>query len=273
MINAQVRRIDHLVLNCADVSAMRAFYVDALGFTSEGEWLTLGDQRLLLAQASDDAPYPLPMLANDPWFQHFAIVVSDMAAAYERLARFDQIPISRGGPQQLPPSTGDVIAYKFRDPEGHPLELSHIPGSAVWNAVAASRPGEVFLGIDHTAVAAIDLERSVAALRNLGFTEGPRFLNTGPEQDRLDGLDGVVLDIATMMAPDGGPHIELLHYRAPRAVPMPKTRPSVAATRTVLALNGGDEVERVLAELNRASGYLSHGEREGPAPSSLGVGR
>ena len=252
MTNARARRIDHLVLNCADVGASRDFYIEALGFTRSEGVLSLGEQRIVLATATEAAPYPEPRAANDPWFQHFAIVVSDMAAAYERLARFRQIPISRGGPQQLPPSTGNVIAYKFRDPEGHPLELSFIPGSVEWRAVAAARPDAVFLGIDHTAIAAPDLNVGIAALRDLGFTEGPRFLNTGPEQDRLDGLDGVVLDIATMTAPDGGPHIELLHYRSPgAAAPMPALLPAVAATRTVFTREGGGDLEVVLAQLAR----------------------
>ncbi len=251
MTNAPAKRIDHLILNTADVEAARAFYTGALGFEEDGDWLRLGDQKIMLSPSGGD-PYPEPRAANDPWFQHLAIVVADMAVAYERLARFSQIPISRGGPQKLPASTGGVTAYKFRDPEGHPLELSHIPGSAAWNALAKQRPDTVFLGIDHTAVAAPDLEHSLGTYRALGFTEGPRFLNTGPEQDRLDGLDGVVLDIATMMAPGGGPHIELLRYRSPAAgSPMPIRIPAIAATRTVFKTEGGGEVSLVLADFNQ----------------------
>ena len=171
-----------------------------------------------------------------------------MDAAYDRLCRHGQIPISRGGPQLLPPSTGGVIAYKFRDPEGHPLELSKIPGSDGWNAAAKADPGAVFLGIDHTAVAAPNLEASLAEFRALGFTEGQRFLNTGPEQDRLDGLDRVILDIATMMPPDGGPHVELLHYRAPTAAaPTALKAADIAATRTVFGCADGDDLTVVLA--------------------------
>ena len=252
MTNARARRIDHLVLNTADLRAARAFYIDALGFADQGGWLALGDQSIELAWTPHAEPYPEPRAANDPWFQHFAIVVSDMAAAYERLTRFGQIPISRVGPQRLPPSTGNVTAYKFRDPEGHPLELSHIPGSAAWSAAAQANPEAVFLGIDHTAVAAIDLEAEARFYQDLGFKAGPRFLNTGPEQDHLDGLDGVVLDIATMMAPDGGPHIELLHYRSPdAATPMPLAPTAIAATRTVFARADGGETSLVLAERNR----------------------
>ena len=35
--------------------------------------------------------------------------------------------ISTDGPQLLPASSGGVTAYKFRDPEGHPLELIAFP--------------------------------------------------------------------------------------------------------------------------------------------------
>ena len=50
-------------------------------------------------------------------------------------------PISEGGPQLLPPSNGAVRAFKFRDPDGHPLELIWFPpgqGRAVWHAGATS---------------------------------------------------------------------------------------------------------------------------------------
>ena len=224
MTNARADSIERLVLNTRDLPSACAFYVDALGFSRRDfddrvgvAILRLGGQSIELRDVGRGAPaYPEPRGAKDPWFQHFAIVVADMDAAYSRLEAHGATPISRGGPQRLPASTGGVTAFKFRDPEGHPLELSLLPNSTAWLRVAAADPGAVFLGIDHTALAVADLERSLAFYRDLGFKEGPRFLNTGPEQGRLDGLDDVVLDIGTMFAPGGGPHIELLHYRSPR---------------------------------------------------------
>ena len=245
MTDARVVAIDAIVLRTAAVGPLVGFYVDALGFSIESETadvavLRLGDQTLVLRCSGKGAPYPELRAANDPWFQHFAIVVSDMPAAYARLNLFGQSPISRSGPQQLPASTGGVIAYKFRDPEGHPLELSFIPGAESWNAAAKADPGALFLGIDHTALAVSDLDASIAFYRALGFSEGPRFLNQGPEQDRLDGLDAVVLDIGTLTLPGGGPHIELLHYRSPSP---PARRPiatdDLAATATKLRLTPG----------------------------------
>jgi catechol 2,3-dioxygenase-like lactoylglutathione lyase family enzyme len=242
MDNARTGRIADLILNTADVEAATAFYIEALGFTREGggRRLTLGEQAIVLAPRSDARPYPRPWAANDPWFQHFAIVVSDMDAAYARLSAWrgplgGAEAISIGGPRALPASTGGVIAFKFRDPEGHPLELSLPPGDAAWAEVASRDAARVFLGIDHTALAVTDLDASLTFYRALGFHEGPRFLNQGPEQDCLDGLTGAVVDIATLFADDGGPHIELLRYRSPSPAPPRTIDPSdIAATVTRL---------------------------------------
>lgn len=251
MILPKVRRLVRLVLNVADLQRSRAFYVDALGFEpvaqprSEASVLRLGEQEIVLAQAAPGAgAYPSPRAANDPWFQHFAIAVADMETAYAHLRPHVSEPISRDGPQRLPPSTGSVTAYKFRDPDGHPLELSFAPQSA-W-AEAARAGGPLFLGVDHTALAVTDLAASLAFYTGLGLTPGPRLLNHGAEQDRLDGLDGVELDIAVLFTPDPGPHLELLHYRIPGPAPASSTKQrvapgDVAATETLFSACEGSQ--------------------------------
>ena len=240
MISSTVGHIAQMTLNVRDLDRAIGFYVGALGFkvdACDGDrgCLVLGSQRIELAQQPNAVSYPEPRAANDPWFQHFAIAVADMAVAYERLCRFSPEPITRGGPQLLPPSTGSVTAYKFRDPDGHPLELSHAPGSS-WSRVAAAE-GAICLGIDHTALAVRSLEASIAFYTGLGFHLGDRFLNLGPEQACLDGLDYVIVDIVTLLTPGVGPHIELLHYRSPTgAVALHDIAPSdIAATETILA--------------------------------------
>ena len=58
MDNARSLRIAELILNTADLEAASAFYVEALGFTREGETgrLTIGDQAITLAERPAGAP-------------------------------------------------------------------------------------------------------------------------------------------------------------------------------------------------------------------------
>lgn len=233
----QIARIE---LVARDHDAMQGFYVEALGFESvrtvretdaKRAELRLGDSRLdLVTYDTPGADYPAARAATDPWFQHFAIAVSDMPAAYKQLSAYPQQPISIGGPQLLPPSTGSVTAYKFRDPEGHPLELSFNP--AANGAATTTGP---FRGIDHSAIAVSDVAASITFYTRLGFRVAERLINTGPEQDRLDGLAGVMLDIVVLTA-DTTPHLELLHYRHPLPVAERTVAlEDVAATRLVLS--------------------------------------
>ena len=177
--------------------------------------LMLGDEIIeLLAFDEAGMPYPPESTSNDPIFQHFAIVVDSMPEAYVRLSAIKGwTPISNGGPQQLPQTSGGVIAFKFRDPDGHPLELLQFPNRANpshWPAGAAQGP---FLGIDHSAITVRDTNASLTFYADLGFAPASRSLNKGPEQQRLDGLGGPVVDVLALTAPHPTPHLELLGYR------------------------------------------------------------
>jgi catechol 2,3-dioxygenase-like lactoylglutathione lyase family enzyme len=258
-----VLQIVRVVLNVTNLQAACAFYTDALGFfrapaaasepRADVAVLRLGREVLEL-RVTGGRPYPEPRAANDPWFQHFAIAVSDMDQAYGRLSRYAEQPVSVGGPQLLPPSTGSVTAYKFRDPDGHPLELSYIPGSA-WLSQGSHQNDELCLGIDHSALAVSDLAASIAFYRDvLGFIWTGQGLNRGPEQDRLDGLERAQVNIASLNAVDGGPHIELLNYRSPRpAAASPMGPRDIAATRLVLHVADMRDIEARLAAAKFAS--------------------
>ncbi|HET9817548.1 MAG TPA: VOC family protein [Rhodanobacteraceae bacterium] len=113
--------------------------------------MSLGPQQIELIEFTNAAPYPPDSTSCDPWFQHCAIEVSDMDVACARVMQHGAVSITRGGPQTLPHSTGSVIAFKFRDPDGHPLELIHFPadtGDPCWQSV---RGDGLTLGIDHGA--------------------------------------------------------------------------------------------------------------------------
>lgn len=229
------RRLARLSLVVADVTAAEAFYREALGFACVGREepgitvLRLGAETVeLVAPEQPGAPYPAGSASNDLWFQHFAIVVSDMRAAYGRLQEsVEWTPISFGGPVRLPAASGGVTAFKFRDPEGHPLELLEFPG----RAAAAG----LCLGIDHTAIVVADTEASVRYYERLGFAVTARTLNRGLEQERLDALYDPIVEVTALALPGAPtPHLELLRYRAPRGqTAPPRFSNDVANTCTI----------------------------------------
>ncbi|MGH8150249.1 MAG: VOC family protein [Steroidobacteraceae bacterium] len=217
-----MNRIARIRITAADVEGLAAFYAEALGFERRGTGrvltLDLGREIVELeASAAAGTPYPRGSSSNDPWFQHFAIVVSDMAAARARLGSCGGwTPITGPAPQRLPASSGGVTAFKFRDPEGHPLELLEFPVGGVpvaWRGVCGGGP---CLGIDHSAIVVADTGRSVDFYGRLGFSVAGRSLNRGPEQECLDGLPGAVVEVTALAGrgPDP-PHLELLRYRSP----------------------------------------------------------
>jgi len=161
--------------------------------------------------------YPPDSHSQDLWFQHFAIVVSDMDKAFSRLQQVRFTPISVGGPQTLPPRNGSVRAFKFRDPDGHPLELLYFPpgqGRPIWQQQARDR---IFLGIDHSAIGISDTSVSLGFYADiLGMTQAYATTNRGPAQEALDGTFNAVVRITGLrpIAPDG-PGIEFLDYRTP----------------------------------------------------------
>ena len=216
-------------LNARRPDALADFFVEALGFEpvapGQGDCaLSLGANRLEIA-GCDGQPYPAFVPGWSPLFQHFAMTTTDMAGAMARLGRVaGWTPISRGGPQRLPASSDGVTAFKFRSPEGHPLELIAFPDEAVG---APPR-------IDHSAISVADTAASVAFYQSLGLVVGSRSLNQGRKQDRLDGLDGALVEVTALDLPGGGAHVELLCYRGdyPRAG-SPAAPDDVAATRMI----------------------------------------
>lgn len=161
-------------------------------------------------------PIPVPSQSNDLWFQHIAIVVSDMDAAYQRLRDFNVQHVSTG-PQTLPeyiPAATGIKAFYFQDPDGHNLEIIFYPegkGNPRWQ----QPDGPLFLGIDHTAIAVSDTDASLAFYQDLlGLAVAGSSLNYGPEQERLNNVFGARLLISGLTA-DTGIAVEFLDYLSP----------------------------------------------------------
>jgi catechol 2,3-dioxygenase-like lactoylglutathione lyase family enzyme len=192
-------------LGCADANA-------------EEVVMRLGAQEIALVRfATQGRPYPRDSRSDDLWFQHLAIVVNDMDAAYAHLLlHAGWHLISEGGPQLLPPSNGSVRAFKFRDPDGHPLELIWFPpgqGRATWHKDASATP---FLGIDHSALSVASTAPSLEFYRALGLQVSDRSLNHGPAQGLLDGLPGARVRVTGLRpASATSPGLELLGYQPP----------------------------------------------------------
>jgi catechol 2,3-dioxygenase-like lactoylglutathione lyase family enzyme len=189
--------------------------------------LKLGAECIELTEylAPRGRPPPLDARSNDRWFQHIAIVVTDMNRAYQAL-RQARVEHASSGPQRLPdwnPNAGGIQAFYFRDPDRHVLEVLQFPpgkGDPRWQR--AAKREQLFLGIDHTAIVVADTEASLQfyrdslALRVAGNSE-----NWGTEQEHLNNVFGARLRITTLRSGEG-PGIELLEYLTPRdGRPMP----------------------------------------------------
>jgi catechol 2,3-dioxygenase-like lactoylglutathione lyase family enzyme len=187
--------------------------------------MQLGEERIELMQfiAPRGRPTPVDAKSNDRWFQHVAIIVSDMDRAYARL-RQHKVDHASPAPQVLPAwnaNAGGIAAFYFRDPDGNHLEVLHFPagkGDPKWHG----RSDRLFLGIDHTAIVVEDTNASLGFYRDtLGMHIAGASENHGPEQERLNNVFGARLRITALRA-SRGPGVELLEYLAPRTGrPMP----------------------------------------------------
>ncbi|MGI4857129.1 MAG: VOC family protein [Janthinobacterium lividum] len=235
-------RILRLSRNVQQLARSTAFYETRLGFvrygppetlasTLAGLWgpsnrllerqrLRLGTSELELVGVGDvgGASYPADSRADDLWFQHFAIRCPDLEQAFSRLYRpgpAAPLPqaITRGEdgapcPILLPARSGGVTAFKFRDPDGHPVELLGFPAPLGMGADTRQA------GIDHSAISVANAAASIRFYHQwLGFTADAQQRNAGIEQARLDGVPGARVDVVALQSSSGGaPHLELLGY-------------------------------------------------------------
>jgi catechol 2,3-dioxygenase-like lactoylglutathione lyase family enzyme len=187
--------------------------------------MRLGEECIELTEflAPRGRPIPVDSRSHDRWFQHIALIVSDMDRAYQRL-RQHKVEHASSGPQRLPdwnPNAGGIQAFYFKDPDGHHLEILQFPpgkGDPKWQ----TKTDRLFLGIDHTAIVVGDTEASLKFYQDtLGLQVVGDSENYGTEQEHLNNVFGARLRITTLRAAKG-PSIEFLEYLTPRdGRPMP----------------------------------------------------
>ena len=244
-------QITSIGFTCRDAEATADFYCRHLGFEPAGSFtlepgsyaallglpgsrlklqrLRLGEETLELSQVLELGPglrpgraIPADSRSCDLWFQHICIVVADLQAAaapIQALIAAKQLQPISSTPQTLPSwnsAAAGIQAFKFHGPEGHCLELLQFPedkGDPRWHQPAGASP---FLGIDHSAIANADTTRSCRFYEDLlGLRLGGDGVNSGPEQDQLDGLEDTEVRITAHRCPQGA-GIECLNYLQPR---------------------------------------------------------
>src|SRR5437879_10488386 len=215
---AVVTAVDSVGMTVSDLDRSIEFYSKVLSFEKVSEtevWgedyehlqgvfglrmrvarLRLGDEHIELTQylAPQGRPIPVDARSNDRWFQHIAIIVSDMDRAYAVL-RQNKVEHASSGPQRLPywnKNAGGIKAFYFKDPDEHPVEILQFPdgkGDPKWQRAS----DRLFLGLDHTAIVVSDTDaslkfyRDLLALRSAGASE-----NYGTEQEHLNNVFGEI---------------------------------------------------------------------------------
>lgn len=232
--NIRVQKIRAISSTVSDVERSRSFYTEVLSFkpvsdiTLEGNYyselegikptqirivtLQLGDEAIELMEYLNVAGKPIPAnsQSNDLWFQHMAIAVSDIDRAYEHLNSFEINPIS-SGLQNLP---NGIRAFKFKDPDGHDLEIIWFPpeqSKDKWQ----KNTEELFLGIDHSAITVADTQQSLKFYQDLlGMEVEESNINSGEIQAHLDGLPEAEVRVTSLQS-QRGLGMELLDYIVP----------------------------------------------------------
>jgi catechol 2,3-dioxygenase-like lactoylglutathione lyase family enzyme len=218
--------------------------------------MKLGEEAIELTEylAPQGRPFPVDSRSNDHWFQHIAIVVSDMEKAYQRLRQF-KVKHASSSPQRIPDwnkGAAGIKAFYFRDPDGHYLEVIYFPpgkGSPKWQTIT----GKLFLGIDHTAIVVGNTDESLKFYRDaLGLQVEGESENYGTEQEYLNNVFGARLHISGLRAASG-PGIEFLEYLAPgggRPTPVDIKPNDIAHWQTRLVVQNTERAWRTLRGSN-----------------------
>jgi catechol 2,3-dioxygenase-like lactoylglutathione lyase family enzyme len=275
---SQVSKVESIGITVKDMARSLKFYTEVLGFKkiSDQEYsgrkveqlkglfginiriarLQLGDEVVELTDylTTGGRSIPEDQKSNDLFFQHIAIVVSDMEKAYQRLKKYNVEHVSTA-PQTLPksiPAAEGIKAFYFHDPDNHNLELIYFPagkGDNKWQR----RNGNIFLGIDHTAIGVSSTEGSHGFYMGLlGIQRKGESWNKGIEQEHLNNIEGASLHI-TGYRTDDGPGIEFLQYLIPgpgKPYPQSSRADDIWHWQTTLIVNNAQEIFNKLKAMN-----------------------
>jgi glycerol uptake facilitator-like aquaporin/catechol 2,3-dioxygenase-like lactoylglutathione lyase family enzyme len=290
---SQVTKVESIGITVKDLDRSVKFYTEVLGFKKINETayqgadieqlnglfginvrtarLQLGEEIIELTDylTTGGRSIPEDQKSNDLFFQHIAIVVSDMDKAYAHLRKYNVEHVSTA-PQTLPksiPAAEGIKAFYFHDPDNHNLELIYFPagkGADKWQ----QRNGSIFLGIDHTAIGVSSTNGSHDFYMGLlGIQRKGESWNKGIEQEHLNNVEGASLHITGYRAAEG-PGIEFLEYLKPgpgKVYPPGSRADDLWHWQTTLVVNNAQELFNKLKSTNAVfiSKALTHQQLNG----------
>ena len=236
-------------------TASKLFNISQAEAQNKAIRLRLGNEHLILQKFlnANGKPIPKDSKSNDLWFQHIAIVVSDMDKAYGILAK-NRVQHVSTSPQTLPDyitAAAGIKAFYFRDPDNHNLEIIYFPkdkGNPKWQ----NKTSNVFLGIDHTAIGISNTPESQKFYETLGLKLAGKSENYGKEQEHLNQVFGARLEISGFVA-QKGIGVEFLDYIAPpggRAYPSESKPTDLWHWHTTIEVNHLEDLHQKLIELD-----------------------
>jgi catechol 2,3-dioxygenase-like lactoylglutathione lyase family enzyme len=107
--------------------------------------------------------------------------------------------------------------------------------------------------MDHVSIIVDDLQAAIDFFTALGMTLEGEAAVEGEWVDRLNGLEGVKVDIAMMRTPDGHGQVELTTFRSPELIPV---EPAIAPPNTLglrQVMFVVDDIDGMLARLQSHS--------------------
>jgi catechol 2,3-dioxygenase-like lactoylglutathione lyase family enzyme len=275
---SQVTKVEAVGITVKEMDRSLKFYTEVLGFKkiSDNEYtgesfeklqgvfglnirvarLQLGDEFIELTDylTTGGRSIPEDAKSNDLFFQHIAIVVSDMDKAYQQVKKYNVEYVSTS-PQTLPKSISaaeGIKAFYFHDPDNHNLELIYFPkgkGQEKWQ----NSNGKIFLGIDHTAIGVSSTENSHTFYMDLlGIERKGDSWNKGNEQEHLNNVESASLHITGYRAASG-PGVEFLQYINPgpgKAYPSDSRADDIWHWQTILIVADAEALYNKLKTAN-----------------------
>lgn len=186
-------------------------------------------------------PTPPDSRSNDRWFQHIAIVVSNIEEAYQHVRKFN-VKHTSTSPQQLPEwnkKLGGVKAFYFKDPDGHNLELIEFPADKAADKWQQDT-NQLFLGIDHSAVGVKNAAASFTLYCDrLNLELMLQAENYGTEFEHITCVFGSRVQVNSLQSQEGI-GFELLEYIAPtggRDMPVDSQANDLWHCQTIIAVS------------------------------------